>query len=66
MGRSISLFNTISMFAGILGLGGAGYLIQTIGINPTLLLGTCLPLVAIGLLLRLRKPALVPNPLPIA
>jgi DHA1 family bicyclomycin/chloramphenicol resistance-like MFS transporter len=66
MGRSISLFNTTSMFAGIVGLSGAGYLIQTIGLSPTLLLGACLPLVAIGLLLRLRKPALVPEPLPIA
>lgn len=66
IGRSISLFNTTSMFAGIVGLSGAGYLIQTIGISPTLLLGTCLPLIAIGLLLRLRKPALVPKPLPVA
>jgi len=66
MGRAISLFNTTSMFAGIVGLSGAGYLIQTIGSSPTLLLGACLPLVAIGLLLRLRKPAPVPNPLRIA
>lgn len=66
MGRAISLFNTSTMFAGIIGLSGAGYLIQTIGISPTLFLGACLPLVAIGLLLRLRKPVSVPNPLPIA
>lgn len=63
IGRGIALFNTTSLFSGILGLSGAGYLIQTIGINPTLLLGTCLPLVAIGLLLGLRKPASVAKPM---
>jgi hypothetical protein len=41
-------------------------MIQTIGISPTLLLGACLPLVAIGLLLCLRKSTPVPNPLRIA
>jgi MFS transporter, DHA1 family, multidrug resistance protein len=66
MGRGIALFNTTSMFAGILGLSGAGYMIQTIGLSPTLLLGACLPLVAIALLLHLRQPAPVPNLLPIA
>lgn len=47
-------------------MGGAGYVMQTIGIAPTLLLGASLPLVAIGLLLRLRKPAPDPKSLSMA
>jgi hypothetical protein len=47
------------MCAGILGLSSAGYLMQTIGLSSTLLLGAGLPLVAIVLLLYLRKPAAI-------
>ncbi|MBX2999564.1 MAG: MFS transporter [Caldilineaceae bacterium] len=59
LGRAISISNTTSMAAGILGLSSAGYLMQTIGLNPTLLLGASLPLVAMVLLLYLRKPAAI-------
>jgi MFS transporter, PPP family, 3-phenylpropionic acid transporter len=59
MGRSISLFNTITGISGIVGLSGGGYLIQTLGLNPALVLGACLPVLGIGLLLRLRNPAAV-------
>jgi MFS family permease len=61
MGRGMSLFNTTSLFAGILGLSAAGYVMQAIGISPTLLLSACLPLVAMALLLRVRRPAPAPE-----
>jgi MFS family permease len=58
MGRGMSLFHSTSLFAGIFGMGGAGYMMQTIGLNPTFLFGACLSLFAIGILLFLRRPAL--------
>lgn len=51
----MSLFNSTNLIAGIIGVGGAGYLLQTAGTNATLLLAACLPLVGIALLLYLRK-----------
>jgi MFS family permease len=61
MGRGMSLYNTTNLFAGIVGVGAAGYIIQAIGINPMLLLTAALPLAAIALLLRVRKPAPTPE-----
>jgi MFS family permease len=61
MGRGISLFNTTSLLAGIIGLSGGGYAMQILGLNPALLLAGLLPMVAIGLVLRLRRPTPVPQ-----
>lgn len=58
MGRGMSLFHSSSMFAGIFGMGGAGFMMQSIGISSTLLLGASLTLFAIGILFFLRRPAL--------
>jgi MFS family permease len=63
MGRGMSLFHSSSLFAGVVGMGGAGYMMQTIGLNPTFLFGACLSLIAIGILLFLRRPAVqAPEP----
>jgi MFS family permease len=59
MGRSMSLFSTAGLAAGILGSGGAGYLMQSFGLTATLLFGACLPLLSIGIVLLIRKPAAV-------
>jgi MFS transporter, YNFM family, putative membrane transport protein len=56
MGRGMGLYNTTTFLAGIVGLSGAGYVIQAFGISTTLLLGACLPLLAIGLVLRQPAP----------
>jgi MFS transporter, DHA1 family, multidrug resistance protein len=61
IGRSMSLFDSTSLFAGIIGLSGGGYMMQTLGIRSALLLGVCLPLMAMALLLRMRVPAPVPS-----
>jgi MFS family permease len=63
IGRSMSFFQTISLFAGIVGLSGAGYLMQGIGIQVTLLLTACLPLLSLALLTRVRKPAPMLGPI---
>ena len=55
IGRGMSLFNSTNLIAGIVGVGGAGYLMQIAGTSATLLLAACLPLVGIALLLYLRK-----------
>jgi MFS family permease len=66
IGRSMSLFHSTSLFAGIIGLSGGGYLMQTLGISSALLLGACLPLIAMALLLRLRAPAPARSPATVA
>lgn len=54
IGRSLSLFTSSNFIANMIGLGGAGYVMQSIGINPTLLLGAMSLLIAIGLLAAIR------------
>lgn len=57
MGRGISLLITSSFLAGILGLGGAGYVMKALGMNVTLLLGAGLLACAVALVMRVRQPA---------
>jgi MFS family permease len=59
MGRGMSLFSTANLVAGIVGTGGGGYLLQTLGMGPGLLLAILLPVT--GMLLVL----LIPRPVPI-
>lgn len=60
IGRSLSLFTSSQFLASMIGLGGAGYVMQGIGIENTLLLGTALVVIAIVILLWMRPPALKP------
>jgi MFS family permease len=62
IGRSMSLFDSISLFAGIIGLSGGGYMMQSLGISSALLVSVCLPVMGMVLLLRLRAPGPVPSP----
>jgi MFS family permease len=55
-GRGMSLFSAANYMGGIVGFGITGYAVQTVGMRATLLLGAGLPLVAIALLLLLRRP----------
>ena len=57
IGRSLSLFTSSNFVASMIGLGGAGYVMQGIGINPTLLLGALALVVAIFILLAIRPAA---------
>lgn len=66
IGRNMSLFQSTSLFAGIIGLSGGGYLMQSLGISSALLLSVCLPVMAIALLLRIRAPGPVPSPATVA
>ena len=58
VGRSLALFSSSQFIASMIGLGGAGYVMQGIGINPTLLLGALSMVIAIFVLLLLRPSAL--------
>jgi MFS family permease len=62
MGKGMSMFNTSSWIAGMVGLSSTGYLIQTVGMSTTLLLGALLPIISIALVTRLRRPDPVPSP----
>jgi MFS family permease len=66
IGRSMSLFHSTSLFAGIIGLSGGGYMMQSLGISSALLLSVCLPVMGMVLLLRLRAPGPVPSPVAVA
>jgi MFS family permease len=61
MGQGMSLLNTTVWLAGTLGFGGAGLVIQALGMNTTLLLAAFLPLIAAALLTRLRQPVVAPS-----
>lgn len=57
IGRSLSLFSSSNFIANMIGLGSAGYVMQAIGINPTLLLGASFMIIGLNILLRMRLPA---------
>jgi MFS family permease len=57
IGRSLSLFTSSNLIASMIGLGGAGYVMQGIGINPALLLGVSSLVIAMIFLLRMRPEA---------
>jgi MFS family permease len=57
VGRSLSLYTSSQFIASMIGLGGAGYVMQGIGINPTLLLGAFSLVIAIFILLAIRPAA---------
>ncbi len=55
LGRGIALFNSTVWMGGILGFGIAGYAIQNIGMVPTLVIGSFLPLLAITLVMPIQR-----------
>jgi MFS family permease len=57
IGRSLSLFTSSQFIASMIGLGGAGYVMQGIGIENTLLLGVSSLVIAILILLWMRPGA---------
>ena len=57
IGRSLSLYNSSNFISGMIGLGGAGYVIHAIGVNAALIVGACLIGTSIVLLLRMRSAA---------
>lgn len=61
IGQSLSLFSSSNFIASMIGLGGAGYVMQGLGINPTLILGACLLGIGIILLMQIRPP--IPKPI---
>jgi MFS family permease len=54
LGRGLALFGATAWIGGILGFGGAGYVLQNLGIIPTFIIGASLPLIAMVLLLPIR------------
>lgn len=56
LGRGMSWFNSTFLFAGVIGAGGAGFVIQNLGTDPALFIAASLSMVAIVLLLQLRAP----------
>jgi MFS family permease len=55
LGRGMSLLSATSWVAGIIGYAGAGHAIQNLGVISTLIVGAFLPLIAIALLIPIRR-----------
>jgi DHA1 family bicyclomycin/chloramphenicol resistance-like MFS transporter len=55
LGHGLSLINTGGFLAGIIGFAGTGYVIEGLGLPVTFMLGATLPLIAIVLLLPIRR-----------
>jgi MFS family permease len=62
LGLGLSLLNTGGFLAGIIGFAGTGYVIQGVGLPTTFMLGATLPLIAIILLIPMRR-VLKPAPI---
>jgi MFS family permease len=56
LGRGLSLFSATSWIGGILGFAGAGFAMQNLGVSTTFIIAMCLPLVAILLLIPIKRP----------
>jgi MFS family permease len=54
IGRNLSLFTSSGFIASMIGLGGAGYIMQGVGIQSTLLMGVGSLVIAVLLLLRMH------------
>jgi MFS family permease len=55
LGRGLSLFGATNWIGGILGCAGAGYAVQHFGPVSTFVAGALLPLMAVGLLIAIRR-----------
>jgi MFS family permease len=55
LGRSMSLFNATAWMGGIIGFAGTGYAIQILGLRSTFVMVACLPVIAILLLIPIRR-----------
>ena len=55
LGRGISLFTTTTWVGGIIGFAGTGYAVQNLGMTSTFVIGAFLPLIAIILLIPIRR-----------
>jgi len=57
LGKGLAWFNAIGWIGGIVGYAGTGYAIQNVGMMPTLVAATLLPLAAVALLVPIRQAA---------
>ncbi len=57
LGRGLSLFDGVKWIGGVVGLAGAGYVIQLLGLTQALLVSALLPGLALVLILFLRTTA---------
>ena len=57
LGKGLALFSAAGWIGGVLGFAGGGYALKSLSFTPTLIIGICLTLVAIGLLIPVRQRA---------
>ena len=55
LGRGMSLFTATTWLGGIIGFAGTGYAVQNLGMTSTFVIGAFLPLIAIILLIPIRR-----------
>ena len=54
LGKGLALFGATGWIGGVIGFALAGVTLQTLGFAPTLVIGGCLTLAAIGLLIPVK------------
>ncbi len=55
LGRGMSLFTATAWVGGVIGFAGTGYAVQNLGMTSTFVIGAFLPLIAIILLIPIRR-----------
>jgi len=55
LGRGIALFNSTTWIGGIIGFAATGFAIQNLGMFLSFIIGACLPVIAMVLLIPIRK-----------
>jgi UMF1 family MFS transporter len=54
LGKGLAIYGSAAWIGGIIGFTVAGYLLQYLGLVPTFIIGSVLPLVAVGLLIPIQ------------
>jgi MFS family permease len=55
LGRGLALYGATTWIGGVIGFAGGGYALQNLGTSPTLIIGICLPLIAMVILIPIRS-----------
>ncbi|MBI1259164.1 MAG: MFS transporter [Chloroflexi bacterium] len=55
VGSALAYFSATPPLAGVIGYAGTGFILQTLGMQGTFLAGAALPVVAIGMMLLIRR-----------
>jgi MFS family permease len=65
LGKGLAVYGSATWIGGIIGFTLAGYMLQYLGLVPAFVIGSILPLIAVGLLIPIRARSVLVKPQPI-